>query len=559
MRWLLLALILASSVFAIECEGSVSLGLPAVSGNEEAGNGAIVPVEIRLVPGGGGAYINAIPNTDTDLQESFSTAMELAREYADDGGECDALLSINDNSEFVQGPSGGAAFTVMGYALFGGIGLGGDATMTGAISEEGGVLPVGGLYEKAMSAKRNGKDYFLTPIQSVDEKLMLSGIDGITIYEVETIEEAIGFFFEGKIPQERPLNLSVEPLLPLEEYAGKKDARFRELTEAIIEREELAVEGLEDESLRAYYGELASQQRELIEKGYYYSAANGGFLNFIIANSLSQINEPDVEGKISEVEACMAGIGDAELTYENYEWIMGAQAREKRAGNQLETYRDNGARTREEKYILVHNLNYALAWCEAASGMQGIAEEIGGEPMEPGILKASADELINLSANYSEIEESENYANGMEMYEDGAYAGAAYELLYALAFEKTYDLVDSGERLDVASLNYGERETLWGSVFQAHSDYLSAYGDEEGAYAVALFSYGMEEIGGEVEEAMAGGPFMGNGVEEDECGLGDCECECPECSESPCVAALILLAASCMALFGRPGEGTRTR
>jgi predicted S18 family serine protease len=525
-RLFLMLALLALPVFAIECEGSISMGLPAVSGTEGSTGGAIVPVEIKLVEGSGGAYVNAVPNTDSDLQESFSIAMALAREYAQDGEECDALLNILDNSEFVQGPSGGAAFAVMGYALFSGKGLGSGATMTGAISPEGYVLPVGGVYEKTLSAKDEGKEYILTPIQSMDEKLLLSGIEGITIYEVETFEEAKDFFFEGKIPPERPLNLSVAPLAPIGEYAGSRDARFRELTERLVEREVEAIGKLTDAAIRGYYMETVSQQEELIEKGYYYSAANGAFLNFIMADSLARIEEPDAEGKISEVESCLAGMGEAQLTYENYGWVMGAEARAKRARNQLELYRENDAQTREAEYIVVYELNYALSWCEAASMMQEIADEVGGTPMDPELLSLSAEELMNLSANYSEIEESENYANGLEMYGDGEYAGAAYELLYAIAFEKTAELVEDGEEglPDVGALNAGERETLWGSAFQAHSDYLYANGDMEGAYAVALFSYGMEEIGGKVRMAQASGQFSMNETGSEDGG----ECECPE-------------------------------
>ncbi len=548
MKGLILALLIISFAAAMECEGSVSLGLPAVSGSSEGvGGGSIVPVEIRLVDGDGGAYINTEPNTDRDLQESFSIAADVARDYAHGGEECDALLSIKDNSEFVQGPSGGAAFAIMAYSLFSGRGFTHEATMTGAISEDGYVLQVGGLYEKALSAKENGKKYFLTPIQSMDEKLLLEGISGITIYEVETFEEARDFFFYGVTPKERPLNLSVAPLPELDEYAGEKDDDFKAITEGIIEREKEAIGKLGDASIRAYYLELVSQQEELIEKGYYYSAANGAFLSFIMADSLLHIEEPDVEGKVAEVEACLGGIGEAKLTYENYEWVMGAQAREKRARNQLELFRENDANTREEEYLIVYELNYALAWCDAAASMQEAAKRIGGELMDEELMRQSAEMFVNFSSNYTSIDESETYQNGMEMYEEGEYAGAVYELAYAISFEKAYEIVeDEGvEALDMRSVNYGSRETLWGSTFRAHSDYLAAAGDAEGAYAVALFSYAMEGVGQQVEGAHAAGLFAKSPSEEG----GGGECECPECPEGVCAGGLALLSLPFLPLF----------
>lgn len=548
MKRLILALLLISFASAMECEGSVSLGLPAVAGaSEGVGVGSIVPVEIRIVDGSGGAYVNANPNTDRDLQESFSIAVGVARQYAHGGEECDALLSIKDDSEFVQGPSGGAAFAIMAYSLFSGKEFARDATMTGAISEDGHVLAVGGLYEKTLSAKAEGREYILTPIQSIGEKLLLEGISGITIYEVETFEEARDFFFYGIAPEERPLNLSVAPLVELEDYKGEKDGDFREIAQGIIERETKAIGKLGDEAIRAYYMELVSQQEELLEKGYYYSAANGAFLNFIMADSLLHLETPDVEGKISEVEACLGGIAEAKLTYENYEWVMGAQARAKRAQNQLELYRENDAGTREEEYIIVYELNYALAWCEAASDMQETARRIGGELMDEELMKQNAEMFINFSSNYSYIEESESYVNGMEMYEDGEYPGAVYELAYAISFEKAYEIAeDEGvDALDIPSVNQGSRETLWGSTFRAHSDYLEAAGDAEGAYAVALFSYAMEGVGQKVDDARSSGLFSGSA----QGGESEGECECPECPQGVCAGALALLSLPLLPLF----------
>jgi predicted S18 family serine protease len=548
MKLLILAILLLSFAAATECEGSVSLGLPAVSGSSEGtAGGSIVPVEMRLVDGSGGAYINTVPNTDSGLQESFSIAADVAREHAQDGEECDALLSIKDKSEFVQGPSGGAAFAIMAYSLFSGEEFVRDATMTGAISEDGHILPVGGLYEKALSAKAVRKEYILTPIQSIGEKLLLEGISGITIYEVETFEEAMDFFFDGIAPQERPLNLSVAPLPELEDYSGDKNEDFKGITEGIIEREEEAIGKLSDAAIRAYYLELVSQQQELIEKGYYYSAANGAFLNFIMADSLLHIEEPDVEGKIAEVEACLGGVEEARLTYDNYEWVMGAQARTKRAQNQLELFRENDANTREEEYLVVYELNYALAWCDAAAQMQETAKRIGGEFMDEELMRQKAEMFVNFSSNYSYIGEAETYQNGMEMYEEGRYAGAVYELAYSISFEKTYEIVEEegSEALDISQVNYGSRETLWGSTFRAHSDYLAAVGDMEGAYAVALFSYAMEGIGQQVGDARAAGLFAGNESGDTE----GAECECPACTEGICAGALALLMPPLLPLF----------
>ena len=213
--FLLLAFIVAFA-YAAECSGSVEMGLPAVSEGEEK-NGEIVLVRMKLIPGEGNAYLGVIPPTDTNLQESVEAAVTAAEGLAGEKTECDVLVSILDDSEYVQGPSGGAAFALMSYSLFTG-------------------YPLRGLYEKTLSARAAGKNYFITPLQGVDEKLMLRNLEGIAIYEVQDLEEAADFFFWGITPEEKPLNLTVEPLPELAEYeAGTPE--FRQVAEGIINRE----------------------------------------------------------------------------------------------------------------------------------------------------------------------------------------------------------------------------------------------------------------------------------------------------------------------------------
>ncbi|MCP4646136.1 MAG: hypothetical protein GY852_00160 [bacterium] len=546
--FLLLAFVLAFA-YAADCSGSIEMGLPAVTEGEEK-SGDIVLVQMKVVPGEGNAYVGVNPATDTSLQESVEIAVAVAEGLAGEETECDVLVTIVDETDYVQGPSGGAAFTLMGYSLFTGHEMRDDATMTGAVNEEGLVLPVGGLYEKAMSARAAGKDYFITPLQTVDEKLMLGNLEDITVYEVKQMGEAADFFFGGVVPEEKPLNLTVEPLPELAAYESADTPRFRQVAEGIMSREGKAIAGLEDQALREYFGERMLQQTELIEKGYYYSAANEAFLSYIMADSLSTIDAPDVEGKKEEVGECLESVKPAAITYENYDWIMGAEARLKRAENQIDLYGDLGSGTKEESYFVVYQLDFALAWCDAAKDMHSAASEIGGQPMEEEMLKEHVEVLMNLSSNYTEIGRSENYLNGVEMYEEGAYAGAAYELMYALSLEKqSLDMLQNNLTSEqIAELNRGERKSLWGNVFKAHSYYLMEMDDLGGAYAVAIFSRGMEDLHSGIgqqkyfEQVINLPEDEGNETAVEEVIEEEEECECPGCPEQDvCAVAYVLL------------------
>ena len=89
-----------------------------------------------------------------------------------------------------DGPSAGVTITVALVSLFSGRRVKADFAMTGEISLQGLVLPVGGIKEKVMAAHRNGLKNVLLPkkneqdIEDVPEDLR----NEITIHFVSTIE-----------------------------------------------------------------------------------------------------------------------------------------------------------------------------------------------------------------------------------------------------------------------------------------------------------------------------------------------------------------------------------
>jgi ATP-dependent Lon protease len=64
-----------------------------------------------------------------------------------------------------------------------------DVAVTGEISIQGKVKPVGGIYEKIFGAKQAGVQTVIIPKENLTE--VPSGLKGIEIIAVEDIEEAI--------------------------------------------------------------------------------------------------------------------------------------------------------------------------------------------------------------------------------------------------------------------------------------------------------------------------------------------------------------------------------
>jgi predicted S18 family serine protease len=470
--------------------------------------------------------------------------VDVARELSLHGYGCDVLVRVDDSDSpgGVEGPSAGAAFVVMSYSLFTGKEPRHDATITGAISEGGEVLPVGGLYEKAMGAKASGFDYFITPLQSVEEKLMLRGMSGIEIREVENADEAVEFFFEGKIPEERPLELTVEPIENITRYDGERVPAMGGIVDALIQNERDAIAGIGDAAVKEYFEKRADQHEEIYGLGYDYAAANGAFLTGISASAIGEVESPDIEAKKAEVQACLDSLDKPDVTAGNYEWLMGGEAREMRARRNYQKYSVLEPETKDEEYLLVYQMGYSKAWCEAAKAMYAAGNN-SGPLLDGNVLRDAAEELLNYTDDYGEWQE---YADtGGELYGKGMYAGAIYELTFAKSmYDGEKAMGDGATQGDYESLMQNGSTSVWGKVFRAHSAYLQQTNATQDAYRMIVFARNMDEEAARINVVNATTIVIGGG--EEAC----CPCDG---SGSLCMPAFILLIVAFVAVGEKRG------
>jgi len=96
-----------------------------------------------------------------------------------------------------DGPSAGITMALALVSAFTGMKASGDVAMTGEITLRGRVLPIGGLTEKLLAAKRNGISKVIIPKENeVDLKEIPANItEALTLIPVETIEEAMHHVF----------------------------------------------------------------------------------------------------------------------------------------------------------------------------------------------------------------------------------------------------------------------------------------------------------------------------------------------------------------------------
>ena len=133
--------------------------------------GDILFVEASITPGKGGLVLTG------QLGDVMKESARAALTYIKGNAERFAISqNILDNSEMhihvpaggtpKEGPSAGVAITVALVSALTGIPVRKDIAMTGEVTLHGRVLPIGGLKEKILGAKRAGIKHVLFPYKN---------------------------------------------------------------------------------------------------------------------------------------------------------------------------------------------------------------------------------------------------------------------------------------------------------------------------------------------------------------------------------------------------------
>jgi predicted S18 family serine protease len=201
---------------------NVSLIVPAVMTrttgdwwNRQTENvGVATHLQLEIVPGRGRVLVNTDPPMGEVFQDTAVTAKETAESVSGMGlRNYDLIFSVEapDIIPSVDGPSAGAAMTLMILSLLEEREIDPTVSMTGTISPDRTIGPIGGAVEKAVAAEEAGASIFCIPkdneytevvyqrrmgpfiIQrySVREKTadLIAERTNLTVRVVETIEE----------------------------------------------------------------------------------------------------------------------------------------------------------------------------------------------------------------------------------------------------------------------------------------------------------------------------------------------------------------------------------
>jgi ATP-dependent Lon protease len=135
------------------------------------------------------------------MQESMQAALTWVRSNATKLGinedvfkDFDIHIHVPAGAIPKDGPSAGVTMATVLVSLLTDTRVRPLTAMTGEITLSGNVLPVGGIKEKVLAAKRAGVKTVILPAenrQNVEEDLMPEQLDGVEIHYVNWIDDAL--------------------------------------------------------------------------------------------------------------------------------------------------------------------------------------------------------------------------------------------------------------------------------------------------------------------------------------------------------------------------------
>ena len=307
---LVFLLILNQFAFAIVQEDSTQI-FAVIEGQDK---GIVADLTIEVEPGTGKIWSSVDSLVGTSTQNTEKISVKLAREFFNKVDSYDYKFSISSSAAVVDGPSAGAAMSLLLTSMLTDKDLPSNVAITGTINEDGSIGPVGKVFYKAKTASEVGIKLFLIPkgeaIQTVKLDDGIRSVNlleyapanwGMKVAEAANIEEAITLAYtdvseldvntsaENAVPDFVPENLRGFKLLT-DNYLKKSDTTITEAKNALSSTliDDPSVTGFLLETINSSEG-LMAEAEILNEQNYLYSAANFGFLSKVNAILVKEV------------------------------------------------------------------------------------------------------------------------------------------------------------------------------------------------------------------------------------------------------------------------------
>ncbi len=499
--------------------GTASIQAPAVL--VENNTGSLTTITLGVFSGGNGT-VRILGPSEVGL--STNQSAQIAARYASaylgkNFSSYDFNYSILNTSGSVDGPSGGAAMTMLAISALSGRPLLRNFTMTGTISSNGSIGPVGGVYDKTSAAKAAGLSFILVPAvpaDSIYDELYFLAQDlfKVPIVQVTNVSNASQFAFGLSNPTLHETNFTFAPLLNLSAVPNAEfrcsnrcnTAPFEALINATIAMSRNEIGRISQPTFSNAERPLSasvSQLPALVQKGYLYPAGDIAFLDYLHAFYFNNYVTSTSQGlaKLKNISGFCSSISIPNLTSSNYEYVLTGEIRQQWAEYTLNSTISGYNSTIETSDDVLYAMRLAAsayAWCRASAMLYNASAGSGYDVISSAHLSSVADARLARAAAYGS---SMYYTAAQEAMSVNNYPLAILQADYAYAISNASDTNMTTAQLLNASASISQNATfgLWATQFsneevlyasqaRTATNRSEALGDAQNAYTSALLA-----------------------------------------------------------------------
>ncbi|MHB1830241.1 MAG: S16 family serine protease [Candidatus Micrarchaeaceae archaeon] len=415
--------------------------------------GALTNITLNATPGNGTVTVNGgSPDVANNTLQSIQTAIGYATSYLNlKKDSYNFNITIGSNEINVSGPSAGLAFTLLSLSALEQKSLSPNFTVTGTISANGSVGPIGGIFDKVQAARSGDSRFIIAPyVGNTSSEYMLYYLSqqayGTPVVEVQNVSQAIPYAFGDAHPTGIQYNITTDYHVNSVPNAstvcpscnGSAFAPLANFTFNFTSHEIGLINGTMFGGVKSQlYGQLA-QAEQLSAKGYLYTGADLAFIEYPTAVVFANYNVSGSQAKsiASNISSYCTSINNPpQMTDANYEMVIGAEARVSWAMATLSGVFSelNASQTSDGILLALESAAPAYAWCAAANQMYNISSGMGGNAIE-----SSSNTAENASAGLSAAEKkygSQFYVSAAKYSLNSSdYGAVLYSLAYANVF-----------------------------------------------------------------------------------------------------------------------------
>ena len=327
--------------------GIASIRAPAVVLSNNTGS--LTNFTLTITNGTGNVMVTGPQIVGASTLQSAQTAAKYASNYTNNNfSKYNFNYSITNAGSNVSGPSAGAAMTILAISAFSHRQLRNDFTMTGTISPNGAIGPIGGVYDKVNASHNAGMKLVLVPAvpgSSQEDELyyLVQTNFQIPLVQVANVSQAAYFAFNPQINGTanetgysfyNNYDVASLPESSINCTGSCNYTLFSKLLNATYNLDRGEINNLSSDprflNVTIQLNDALNQSIAIGSKNYLYTSADLAFLNYVSAYFFNgySTNRPDALDKLDNIQSFCNSLSPPLLTTTNYDYVISAELRQ---------------------------------------------------------------------------------------------------------------------------------------------------------------------------------------------------------------------------------------